>query len=331
MKHGRPGLALPARWSAAIVAALLMACGGVAMATAAGTVFTADEAGGTISMIDLASGRVDQRAIAVLPHNVQVSSDGRLVLAVGMRLGAGAAGPGQQRQKGHQAHRGNGVLVVLEASAGALQTVAEIPLGRHPAHVVADRAGALAFVTDSQEDAVLVVDLAARRVAGRIATGAYPHGLRLSPDERELYVANMKGGSVSVIDVASRAEVARIAVGKAPVQVGFTPDGGRLFVSLHAEAKVAAIDPRTRRLIGKAATGRNPVQVYATPDGRHLYVANQGTAKDPDNTVSVIAVDGLQTVATITAAEGDRPALRHLMSKNFSAPRSAPKPASVTT
>ena len=36
-------------------------------------------------------------------------------------------------------------------------------------------------------------------------------------------------------------------------------------------------------------------------------------------------------VATITAALGFSPVLRHLMSKNFSAPRSAPKPASVTT
>src|SRR5579862_888888 len=38
-----------------------------------------------------------------------------------------------------------------------------------------------------------------------------------------------------------------------------------------------------------------------------------------------------RTVATITAAEGVSPDWRHLMSKNFSAPRSAPKPASVTT
>ena len=36
-------------------------------------------------------------------------------------------------------------------------------------------------------------------------------------------------------------------------------------------------------------------------------------------------------VATITAALGCRPAMRHLMLKNFSAPRSLPKPASVTT
>ena len=38
-----------------------------------------------------------------------------------------------------------------------------------------------------------------------------------------------------------------------------------------------------------------------------------------------------RTVATTTAASGFSPALRHLMSKNFSAPRSAPNPASVTT
>ena len=38
-----------------------------------------------------------------------------------------------------------------------------------------------------------------------------------------------------------------------------------------------------------------------------------------------------RAVATTTAASGLRPALRHLMSKNFSAPRSAPNPASVTT
>ena len=37
-----------------------------------------------------------------------------------------------------------------------------------------------------------------------------------------------------------------------------------------------------------------------------------------------------RTVATITTASGHRSAMRHLMSRNFSAPRSAPKPASVT-
>ena len=38
-----------------------------------------------------------------------------------------------------------------------------------------------------------------------------------------------------------------------------------------------------------------------------------------------------EAVATSTTAAGVKPAVRHLMSRNFSAPRSAPKPASVTT
>ncbi len=38
-----------------------------------------------------------------------------------------------------------------------------------------------------------------------------------------------------------------------------------------------------------------------------------------------------RTVATKTTQSGLSPALRHLISKNFSAPRSAPNPASVTT
>ena len=43
------------------------------------------------------------------------------------------------------------------------------------------------------------------------------------------------------------------------------------------------------------------------------------------------AIGNAFVVATITAASGDRPAFLHLISKNFSAPKSAPKPASVTT
>ena len=38
-----------------------------------------------------------------------------------------------------------------------------------------------------------------------------------------------------------------------------------------------------------------------------------------------------RVVATITDASGAKPAARHLISKNFSAPKSAPNPASVTT
>lgn len=48
-----------------------------------GLVFTADEGSNSLSRIDLGSGRVTQIALAIEPHNVQVSPDGRWLRAVG--------------------------------------------------------------------------------------------------------------------------------------------------------------------------------------------------------------------------------------------------------
>ncbi len=265
-----------------------------------GVVYTADEKGGSISAIDLSSGRVETVPISIMPHNAQVSSDGRQLYAVGMAMAMPGMGGG--RRGGHETTGGR--LVILDSAALGNAPVAEIAVGPHPAHVVTSADGKLAFITDAKVNAVLVIDLAAKQVAGKIATGSYPHGLRLSPDGRELYVANVKDGSVSVVDTGKLIETARVKLGKAPVQVGFTPDGRKVFVSLNGENKVAVIDRETRQLLGKLPVGRNPVQVYATPDGKFVYVANQGSEKTPDNTVSVIDIAANKVVATITTGMG---------------------------
>ncbi len=261
-----------------------------AEAKASGTAFTADEKGGSVSAIDLASGKVRTQPLPVMPHNVQIGGDGRSLLLVGM---AGHHGGGE-----------TGQLIVLDASDIARPARAEIAIGPHPAHVVTDGAGGRAFITDSVKNAVLVVDLAAGRIVREIPVGTFPHGLRLSPDGRELYIANMRGGDVSVVDVAVGREVKRIAVGKVPVQVGFTPDGAQVFVSLNGENKVAIIDRASQAVVARIAVGRNPVQVHATSDGSRVFVANQGTEASPANTVSVIDVAARRIAATIRVGRG---------------------------
>ncbi len=49
----------------------------------AGFAFTADGRGNSITVIDLSTGQVKSIATSISPYNVQVSSDGRLLLAVG--------------------------------------------------------------------------------------------------------------------------------------------------------------------------------------------------------------------------------------------------------
>jgi YVTN family beta-propeller protein len=261
----------------------------------AGFIYTANEHGNSISMIDLAGGRVETVPVSISPHNVQMTADGTRLLAVGV--------PATHMGAGH-ASKPEGQLLVFDPDKLASGPIASIPAGDHPGHVVADREGRRAFVTLASTDAVAVVDLVAGKVTRTIATGRYPHGLRISPDGREVYVANVKDGSVSVLDTGILSEIARIPVGRAPVQVGFTPDGGRVYVSLRDENRVGLIDTRARKVLGRIGVGPSPIQVHTTPEGRFVYVANQGTETKPADTVSVIDVAVGKVIDTIRTGVG---------------------------
>ncbi|MEG4641783.1 DUF305 domain-containing protein [Paracoccus sp. APAP_BH8] len=276
---------------------------GDALATLArtgGTVWSANEGGNSISAIDLGTGAVQTVSIPVAPHNVDLTPDGKLLLAVGDPAAEGDHGSGEH---GHGAEGATeGQLVILDPKNFSTPT-AIIAVGLHPAHVVADRQGR-AFVSLAGGDEIAVVDLAKAEVIGRIPTGGYPHGLRLSPDERQLYVANVEEGSVSVIDTQALSEVARIPVGVAPVQVAFTPSGDRVYVSLRDENRVAVIDTASREMTNRIDVGPNPIQTFVTPDGAYVYVANQGTEAEPNDTVSVIDTATGQVVKTLTTGSG---------------------------
>jgi YVTN family beta-propeller protein len=137
-----------------------------------------------------------------------------------------------------------------------------------------------------------------------IPVGAFPHGLRPSPDGRWVYVANAKGTTVSVIDTAKNTRFAEIEVGKAPVQVAFSPDGRFAYASLNKENAVAKIDVASRKLAAKVLVGVGPIQVYVSPDGRYLLAANQGTEQRPSTTVSIIDTATFTVVRTVATGSG---------------------------
>jgi YVTN family beta-propeller protein len=263
-----------------------------ALAAPSGTVYTANERGNSISQLRLESGQVKTIELTLAPHNVQVSADGRWLLAVGM--------PAHAEHQGADASTGQ-LLVFNTATFD--KPAFSLPAGQHPAHVVTDQRGQRAFVTDSATNQVRVFDLQQRKQIGTVKTGAFPHGLRLSPDGQSLYVANMRAGNVSVIDTASLQEITRIAVGKGPVQVGFALNGKQAYVSLSSENQLGLIDTAKQTLIGKVAVGNTPIQMVATPSGQ-VFVANQGSSSRPDDRVSVVDPLKRRVVATLTTGKG---------------------------
>ena len=261
-----------------------------------GMVFAADERGQSISVIDPASGKVETVCVGIAPHNIQASSDGAMLFAVGILAGEDhdmAAAMSIRRR-----------LLVLNSTAVARKPVADIEVGCMLAHVIVDKPGARAFVTNGGDNAVSVIDLAARQVVKSIAVGSLPHGLRMSPDGRTIHVANTGDGTVSVVNVADLAEIARIPVGKRPVQVAFTPDGRRSYVTLRDKNSTAVIDTASRQVIAKVQVGPGPIQVFAAPNSREVYVANQGTKAALGNTVSVIDTASQAVVAEIVNGAG---------------------------
>lgn len=295
--------------ASALVLAIPFAATVRAEPAATGFVYTADEFGNTVSRIDLTTEKIDIVPVPITPHNVQFVSGKDLVLAVGLPVAGKAEDAHASNGAGHGGDgHGDaavaGQLIVLDAADISSGVKASIPVGGHPAHVIADAQGNRAYVSNSEDDSLSVVDLAKGEVVATVGTGDYPHGLRMSPDGSAIYVADVQDGTVSVIDTTALSEVARIKVGVAPVQVGFTPDGKRVYVSLRDENKVAVIDTQSREVIARINVGRSPIQVYATPDGRLVYVANQGTETEPDETVSVIDVVGGNVVKTIQTDKG---------------------------
>lgn len=265
-------------------------------------VYTANEHANSISVIDLATGQVKTIPTRITPHNIQVSRDGQLLLAVGPAAAMAADQAPMNMADTDKMTRGR--LLMINTETLAVESAADIEIGRHPAHVIIDAPGKLVYTTNSEDNTVLIIDVAQKKAVGEIKTGQFPHGLRISPNGQEIYVANVKDNSVSVIDTTLAKEVAQIPVGLAPVQIGFTPDGGRVYVSLRDENSIAVIDTVQRKKIAAIAVGRNPIQVFVTPNGRHVYVANQGTETDPDNTVSVIDTETNKVIAAIETGKG---------------------------
>jgi YVTN family beta-propeller protein len=247
-----------------------------------GTVWVANEDGGTLTAIDAATNQVATTLDGIDgPHNVQIGPDGASLWTV----------------SGHDSF-----AAMLDTPSMELHGA--VPTGGSPAHVVVTPDGATAYTTNAADGTVTAIDTATMRAVATIPAGAGPHGLRPSPDGRWIYVANVSGTTLSVIDTTTNTLVDDIVVGRAPAQVAFSPDGRFLYASLNGEDAVAKVDVERRRLVGKVTVGNGPIQTFVTPDNRFLLVANQGDEQDPGTTVSLIDIASFTLTKDIETGEG---------------------------
>jgi YVTN family beta-propeller protein len=150
--------------------------------------------------------------------------------------------------------------------------------------------GTVFYVADMHADGVFLIDGAAFKEVGFIATGIGAHGLYPSRDGKKLYVSNrgsheMKGrphgtGSVAVIDFASgRVEkIWLIPGGGSPDMGNVSADGQQLWLSGRFDNVVYAIDTTTGHVV-KIPVGLEPHGLTVWPQPGRYSLGHTGNMR----------------------------------------------------
>ena len=134
-----------------------------------------------------------------------------------------------------------------------------------------------------------------------IRVGNGSEGFDVSPDGREIWVANAQDGTISIVNRASRGVVATLPANVPGAnRLKFTIDGRRVLVSTLGGPDVVVLDAGTRKEIARIPIGHGAAGIVMEPDGSRAFVACS-----PDNYVAVVDLASLKVTGRIVA--GDEP------------------------
>ena len=154
---------------------------------------------------------------------------------------------------------------------------------RYPSGLAWSRDGNMLYVAENLADSVAVIDVHAKRVLQRFATGLYPYGVAVAADG-SVYVSAWGGNAVATFTKAAGGALqptGRIPAGRHPSAMTLNADGTRLFVASASTDRILVIDTRARAVIKEMrdpppagpGEGSTPNALALSDDGTRLFVA----------------------------------------------------------
>ena len=192
-----------------------------------------------------------------------------------------------------------GVLAVIGAPAlvvflagwgsGTHTASVTVPVSKNPCGVALDAGTRTAFVTNSGDNTVSVIDGPTRTLTATAWAGAYPDGVAVDPGTHTVYVAKKDDATVSVIDGSARTVTATVHVGGRPMGVAVDPKTHTVYVTDSHGWTVSVIDGPKHTVTATMAEkprdirrvefgGMAPWGVAVDPGSHAVYVANRGDA-----------------------------------------------------
>jgi YVTN family beta-propeller protein len=151
-----------------------------------------------------------------------------------------------------------GDIYVIETTGYTI--AAHFKVNGRPRSVVFLSSGGIGFIPSESVGELNIIDTANAVVLKTIALppGSRPMRVRLSIDEKKLYVSNGRAGTISVIDTHTYELLGTIKVGTRPWGIGVSPDGKWLYAANGPSDDVSVVDLQTNTEVARIKAGSSP-------------------------------------------------------------------------
>lgn len=223
---------------------------------------------GSLTPIDPKTGKPGQEVMVDDPYNMYFTPDGKEAIVVA------------------EAHAR---LDFRDAHTMAMKSSLDVPKCKGINHADFSIDGSYVIFTCEFDGSLAKIDLVNRKVLGylQLEKKGMPQDIKISPDGKLFYVADMKAGGVHVIDGASFTEVGFIATGVGAHGLYPSRDGSKLYVAnrgtdqIHGKplgkGSVSIIDFGSGKVIGNwpIPGGGSPDMGNVSADGKYLWLSGR--------------------------------------------------------
>ena len=125
------------------------------------------------------------------------------------------------------------LIACFHVVGSATTVVSTIPVTAGPVRIAMSPTRNRAYVSCRDSDTVWAIDTTTHTVVGGVfvqPSQSAPHGITVSPDGSQIWVANRASGTVNIIDADTLQLRVLMNVGGQPDQIVFSHDGGRAFI-----------------------------------------------------------------------------------------------------
>jgi len=186
------------------------------------------------------------------------------------------------------------VISFIDTDTDTVANVIQTDQNTFPFGIAISPDGSYALVTNfnSQEDAILVIDIASQTIMGSIPLQtAYPQSVAISPDGALAWVTFPFSNMVEVIDIMTGLEVTSVSV-QEPLDVAFNKTGTVAFIA-SGQGSVMAVNTSAYSVLANIPTASGTTDLLLNPEGTFLTANNYFASS-----ISVIDTSALTNVST---------------------------------